>query len=107
MQSRYKNTAILGGIASVFLLALIALFVIHMANTSRLEMTTYGEMPAFEFVERDGTSFGKSNMAGKIHIVNFFFTSCKGPCPYMNSRVAELYKRYATTDRVRFVSIEY
>ena len=44
-------------------------------------------------------------MKRKINIVNFFFTTCKGPCPIMNARVAELYKKYSTTDKVRFVSI--
>jgi protein SCO1/2 len=63
------------------------------------------EVPHFEFIERNGTSFGKADMLGKINIVNFFFTSCQGPCPFMNSKVAELYKKYSTTELVRFVSI--
>jgi protein SCO1/2 len=28
-----------------------------------------------------------------------------GPCPVMNANVAVLYKKYRTTDRVRFISI--
>ena len=92
-------------ICMTFILALIALFVIDMANKSRADLPVLGEVPAFQFVERNGTPFGKNDMKGTISIVNFFFTSCKGPCPIMNSKVAELYRKYATTDKVRFISI--
>jgi len=89
----------------VVVLAVIALIVIDLANESRSDLPVLGEVPVFEFVERSGLPFAKNEMTGKINIVNFFFTSCKGPCPIMNSKVAELYTKYVTTDKVRFISI--
>ena len=93
------------GIVFGLLLSLMGFFVIKLANKSRSNLMRFAEIPEFEFIERDGSRFGKKNMLGKVNIVNFFFTNCQGPCPFMNSKVAELYKKYATTDKVQFVSI--
>jgi protein SCO1/2 len=93
------------GIVLSLLLSFMGLFVINLANESRSQLTRFAEIPEFEFFERDGSPFGKNNMLGKVNIVNFFFTNCQGPCPFMNSKVAELYKKYATSDKVQFVSI--
>ncbi len=100
-----KNRDLMLGVIAVFLLAIISLVIIDLANTSRTEIDFYGTVPDFTFVERNGEAFGNQQMLGKYHIVNFFFTSCKGPCPFMNSKVAELYQKYSTTDQVRFVSV--
>ena len=100
-----KNSGLIPGLLAVVLLSVVGLVVINLANTSRSTLENYGPLPAFSFVGHNGESFGTREMNGKITIVNFFFTSCQGPCPMMNSRVAELYKKYITTDKVHFASI--
>ncbi|MCJ7829186.1 MAG: SCO family protein, partial [Dehalococcoidia bacterium] len=30
---------------------------------------------------------------------------CPGPCPFMSSKMAELYQIYSNTDKVQFISI--
>ena len=44
-------------------------------------------------------------MLGKINVVNFFFTSCQGPCPVMAGNMSVLYKAFEADDRVQLVSI--
>lgn len=105
MENNFKIKGLFVSILILFLLSVSALIVIDLANTSRSDLPVLGEVPKFEFTERSGSSFGNDNMQDVINIVNFFFTTCQGPCPIMNSRVAELYKQYSTTDQVRFVSI--
>lgn len=102
-----KNTisGLVSGIIAVFVLAILALVVIESANKSRYDLPDYGSIPEFRFTERSGIAYGKEDMRGKINIVNFFFTSCKGPCPFMNSQVAKLYRKYATSSHVQFISI--
>ena len=92
-------------LVGLFFLAVVTLVVIYFANQSRSDLMIYGQVPAFEFTESGGKPFGSAEMKGKINIVNFFFTSCKGPCPVMNAKVAELYQKYITSNEVRFVSI--
>ena len=103
MKSNIK--IILISLVGIFLMSVIALLVIFLANKSRSDILVYGKVPEFSFTERSGLNFGTDEMKGKINIVNFFFTGCKGPCPIMNTRVAELYKKFITTDEVQFVSL--
>ena len=105
MQKSPKVKGLFISIIILFFLSVLALVVIDLANKSRSDLPTLGEVPVFNFTERNGMPFGNENMQGKINIVNFFFTTCRGPCPIMNARVAELYQKYSTTDKVRFVSI--
>jgi protein SCO1/2 len=105
MDNRPKLKGLFLGIIILFFLCVSALIIIDLANTSRGDLPILGELPEFRFTERNGSSFGNTDMQGKINIVNFFFTTCQGPCPIMNAKVAELYKKYSTSDQVRFVSI--
>jgi protein SCO1/2 len=105
MDNKPKIKGMFTGILILFFLSVSALIVIDLANKSRSNFPVLGEVPDFQFTERSGESFGKNNMRGTINVVNFFFTTCVGPCPIMNARVAELYQKYSTTDQVRFVSI--
>lgn len=89
----------------LFILCVAALIVIDLANESRSDLPVLGTVPKFQFKERSGSVFGNNDMQGSINIINFFFTTCQGPCPVMNRRVAALYQKYSTTDEVRFISI--
>ncbi len=51
---------------------------------------TYGSVPEFRLTNQSGQPFGSSQLAGKIWIADFVFTSCPGPCPMISSRMSEL-----------------
>ena len=105
MQKNLRITGLFISIIILFIMSVLALIVIDLANKSRSDLPILGDVPVFNFIERSGMPFGYDDMKGKINIVNFFFTTCRGPCPIMNARVAELHKKYSTTDKVRFISI--
>jgi cytochrome oxidase Cu insertion factor (SCO1/SenC/PrrC family) len=65
--------------------------------TSR-NIATYGSVPAFQLTNQDGQPFGSTNLANKIWIADFVFTSCPGPCPMISSRMSELQKPLENTD---------
>jgi len=87
------------------ILAIVAAVVIQRAHHSRADLPVYGTVPDFTYVNQDGQPFDQSDLQGKVTVLEFFFTSCQGPCPVMNMRMAELYKQYQSTDAVQFVSI--
>ena len=58
----------------------------------------YGAVPAFQLTNQDGRSFGSGDLANKIWIADFIFTSCPGPCPIISSRMSELQKPLENTD---------
>lgn len=90
----------------VLLLVLIAVALgIYRLKTSEPNLPVFGDVTPFEFTERNGDKFGSQEMSGKIGIVNFFFTSCAGPCPVMNAKMAELYRKFSNAPEVQFISI--
>lgn len=55
-------------------------------------LPSYGSVPMFELVNQDGQPFGSKQLAGKIWIADFIFTTCPGPCPIISTRMSELQK---------------
>jgi protein SCO1/2 len=64
---------------------------------------SYGIVPGFQVTNQDGQPFGSAQLAGKIWIADFIYTTCPGPCPMISSRMSELQKPLEKTD-VRLVS---
>ena len=107
MASSKKHLVIISITAAVVLmLGITATVVIIQAQNSRSnDLPVLGQVPPFELTERNGVAFSSEKMEGKINVVDFFFTRCKGPCPVMSSNMSELYKAFEGTDKVQFVSI--
>ncbi len=53
----------------------------------------YGLIPPFQLINQDGQAFGSSNLAGKIWIADFIYSTCPGPCPMISSRMSEIVRR--------------
>jgi protein SCO1/2 len=61
-------------------------------------------VPKFELVNQDAQAFGSEQLAGKIWIADFIFTSCPGPCPIISTRMSELQRPLEKSD-VHLVSV--
>ena len=59
---------------------------------------SYGTVPNFQLTNQNNQPFGSTQLAGKIWIADFIFTSCPGPCPMVSSRMSELQKPLEKTD---------
>jgi protein SCO1/2 len=78
-----------------------ALFWLRQAQVQQLTnrtLSTYGVLPSFELVNQDAEPFGSAQLAGKIWIADFIFTTCPGPCPIISTRMSELQKPLEKTD---------
>ncbi|MEX2027547.1 MAG: SCO family protein [Pirellulaceae bacterium] len=58
----------------------------------------------FTLTERSGQQVGSAELAGKVHVVNFFFATCPTSCLQQNRKFAEVHQAYAGKG-VQFVSI--
>lgn len=67
------------------------------------QIQSYGSVPPFQLTNQDGKPFGTSNLAGKIWIADFIYSTCPGPCPMISTRMSEMQKPLEKTD-VHFVS---
>jgi len=61
-------------------------------------ISSYGMVPSFQLVNQNGQPFGSGQLNGKIWIADFIFTSCRGPCPLISTRMSELQKPLEKTD---------
>jgi protein SCO1 len=91
---------------SILFIIFIAFFSSQMITSStKTSLPVVAKLPDFDLVDQYGQPFKRSDLNGKVTVVAFIFTRCKGPCPVMTAEMTELYKRYEYTDKVQFVSI--
>ena len=82
------------------------LFWLRQVEVQRLknrELSAYGTVPPFELVNQEAQPFGSAQLAGKIWIADFIFTTCPGPCPIISTRMSELERPLEKSD-VQLVS---
>jgi cytochrome oxidase Cu insertion factor (SCO1/SenC/PrrC family) len=83
------------------LVTLGALLWLRSAEVSALRQRTissYGAVPGFQLTNQNGQAFGSAQLAGKIWIADFIYTTCPGPCPMISGRMSELQKPLEKTD---------
>jgi protein SCO1/2 len=67
--------------------------------------TTQHYIPEFSFTNQDGDLIGRSEMEGKITVVDFFFTSCPSICPVMSKEMERVDDMFRNEPRVQIMSI--
>ena len=81
-------------IAFVGAAVLIGLAYVSLKNTRpatpSAPLEKFAQVPEFTLTDQTGTAFGSADLKGKIWVANFIFTRCKGPCPLITTRMAEL-----------------
>jgi protein SCO1/2 len=68
-------------------------------------LPVFNQIPQFTLVERSGRPFGLDDLKEKVWVADFFFSTCPGPCPRMNARMAELQQALSGERDARLVSI--
>jgi protein SCO1 len=48
----------------------------------------------FSFINQDGKIVTREDMAGKVYVAQYFFTTCKGICPRMNTNMRKVYDHF-------------
>ncbi len=68
------------------------------------QLPVLGSLTDFDLVNERGENFGLGNLAGKVWVADFIFTTCAGPCPLMSQRMAALQRTFQPQPQVRLVS---
>jgi protein SCO1/2 len=53
-----------------------------------------GKVMPFAFTNQDGKQVTEKDVAGKVFVVEYFFTTCKNICPVMNENMKKVYERF-------------
>jgi protein SCO1/2 len=52
------------------------------------------DVKPFSFVDQNGDTITNKNVAGKVYVAEYFFTTCKGICPKLNTSLKAVYEKY-------------
>jgi len=66
--------------------------------------TVTATIPAFSFIDQDGTVIDTNTVRGNIYIVDFFFTHCPSICPKMKAEMHKVYEKYKDKKDVLILS---
>jgi len=62
------------------------------------------EVPDFSFTGVDGAPVSRKSLAGKVAVIDFWFTNCP-PCQQSFPLLNSVYEKYKGSDRVAFVAV--
>lgn len=62
-------------------------------------------VPAYRLVDQAGQPVSNATFAGRAYLADFFFATCPGICPKLQSQMLSVFKLYPTDQRLGFLSI--
>ena len=61
-------------------------------------------VPSFSFKNQEGRVVTERDVAGKVYVAEYFFTTCRGICPKLNTNMKKLAADYAKEPDFRLLS---
>ncbi|MBK8955723.1 MAG: SCO family protein [Saprospiraceae bacterium] len=65
--------------------------------------TVYAVIPDFTYDNQHGTQLSRSDLKGKIHIANFFFTSCPTICPKTMRSMVRIANHFGPDPSIQYI----
>ncbi|GEO11806.1 SCO family protein [Segetibacter aerophilus] len=82
------------GIFFIILTCLFFYFVFAGTDNWKAKLPTVSYVKPFSFTNQDGKTIDESDLKGKVTVVEYFFTTCKGICPKLNTSLKKIYSEY-------------
>lgn len=93
-------------LSSIGLFFCASLFLVVAFGRSHSEpLPVLGSVSGFQLTDSNGKAYEADQLAGKVTIADFFFTSCKGICPVLTQQMSSLQKRFEGSPEFHLVSI--
>ena len=81
-----------------FFVVLLAVFYLLLFNDYDFSksnlMVRNANVEDFSFVNQNGEKITERDVEGKVYVVEYFFTTCKGICPRMNANMRRVYDAF-------------
>jgi protein SCO1/2 len=93
---------------TVFFAVLIVLFYIALTKIipgyGKVRLPVLSEVQPFSFTDQNGKTITQKDVSGKVYVAEYFFTTCRGICPKMNSNMKEIYAAFKDEPDFRILS---
>lgn len=80
--------------------------VVKGVNTSKetSSLVKFGRVPQFNFINQDSVQIDNSFFKGRVHVVEFFFTTCPTICPIMTESMLQIESAFGDLDNFAIAS---
>ncbi|HEX7845853.1 MAG TPA: SCO family protein [Chitinophagaceae bacterium] len=78
---------------TLFFVALVSVFYLVVQKWIKRNDTISTVQP-FAFINQDGKVVTNKDVAGKVYVAEYFFTTCSGACPIMNKNMRLVYEEF-------------
>jgi protein SCO1/2 len=85
---------------SFFVLLFLAFYFVATKLIPGYGKVTYpvlSNVQPFSFTDQDGQMITNKDVAGKVYVAEYFFTTCRGICPKLNTNLKAVYEKYKNT----------
>ena len=91
---------------SFFLLLVVSFwyFLFNGTDAWQAKLPVLSYVKPFSFKNQDNVPFTEKEMLGKVTVVEYFFTTCKGICPRMNTNMHTIYDKFKDEPNFMIVS---
>jgi protein SCO1/2 len=83
---------------SLFFIALIVgfyfLLKVLIPGFGKVGLPVINKVQTFSFLDQNGERITNREVDGKVYVAEFFFTTCPGICPKMNTNLRSVYEKY-------------
>jgi protein SCO1 len=69
------------------------------------DLPDLGRLPSFALLDQDGKPFGARELAGKVWVADFIYTSCSDACPRLTARMRNLQGWIDPTENIGLLSV--
>ena len=60
----------------------------------KVSLPVLNRVQPFSFLDQNGDRISNKDVEGKVYLAEFFFTTCPGICPKMNTNLRSVYEKY-------------
>lgn len=78
----------------IVLTAAFLYFVFRGTDNWKTKLPVVSYVKPFSFTNQDGVKVTERNLQGKVAVVEYFFTTCKGICPRMSGSLKKVYTEF-------------
>jgi protein SCO1/2 len=70
----------------------------------KVSLPKLNRVQTFSFLDQNGDRITNKNVEGKVYLAEFFFTTCPGICPKMNTNLRPVYEKYKSNPEFLILS---
>lgn len=89
-----RKTIYLIGFFVVLFVGFVFVMSALLPGFGEVKMPVLSYVQPFRFSDQYGNNFTEKNTEGKVYVAEYFFTTCPGICPKMNTNMKKVFEQY-------------